>query len=501
MTTEQLAAEERRCLTALDAARRGRGERLYPSPGALAAALQLRNANRTSPALDLLDDELVSLFDGGTHDRLMFFMPPQEGKTQRISRALVLWLLQHDPTQRIALVSYASDLAVRNSLQVRRDIEQHPEMGIRLAPDKQKANEWETVEGGGVRAVGITGGITGSAVDTLIIDDPVAGRAEAESPAYRNAAWGWWESNGSTRQSERFKAICVMTRWHEDDLAGRLETNEPGEWRVVRVPAIAEDGDPLGRAPGEELPSVRGRLAGFFRHLKQIRSAYVWRSIYQQAPTAAEGNLFKRNLWQYWEPGPEGMWSVNGRNIWLADTWRFATVDLAASTKTSADWTVVTAFALTIDGELLVLDRVRSRMAESEHIDLALPLVRRWGLDTVYIEKGWIGTQLVVDLTVAGVPVLPVDPDADKVTRALPAVSRQQAKRIFLPQQAAWLDEWMDEHAEFPSGVHDDQVDTLAYGVRVAGSHWSPAGYPPVGKETKRKGTDAPAFNYMTQEW
>jgi predicted phage terminase large subunit-like protein len=336
----------------------------------------------------------------------------------------------------------------------------------------------------------------------LIIDDPVRGRAEAESATYRDAAWDWWESNGSTRESSRSKVILMMTRWHEDDLAGRLLKNEPGDWKVVSIPAIAgkditvkggdgaeqtvwvHDGpDPLGRQPGEELQSVQGRKLGHFLRLFRVRSSYVWRSVFQQQPVSAEGNLFRRSAFRYWHRMPadterDGMLGGQrvdcdgGRVVYLDDCWRFATVDLAASTKTSADYTVGAAWAISSDGDLILLDRVRARVSDADHWGLIRPLLGKWALDTVFVEQSFITATFVIDGTAAGVPIQPVTADTDKLTRALPATTRIKAGRVMFPAGADWLDEWCDELAAFPSGTHDDQVDTLSYAARVVAAHW-----------------------------
>jgi hypothetical protein len=164
------------------------------------------------------------------------------------------------------------------------------------------------------RHVGIGGALTGEPVDILIIDDPFAGRADAESDTYRNRAWDWWENVGSTRLSARGRVLLMMTRWHEDDLAGRLLSREPGEWEVLAIPAICDDpaGDPLGRDAGVEMVSAT-HAPGHFVKTQELRSPYVWRSVYQQAPTAGEGNLFKRTDFRYWRPGPVSRSPSTGR--------------------------------------------------------------------------------------------------------------------------------------------------------------------------------------------
>lgn len=456
--------------------------RPWSTPGAMAAALDPNH--RQTAMLDLIDRELVDLFDGDSHDRLAISCPPQEGKSQKVSRRTPAWLLAHDPSLHIAIVSYAADKAIRWGKQIRRDILAHPQLGITLRADSRAAGRWETEQGGQLVCVGIEGGITGERVDVLIIDDPIEGRAEAESKRYRDSAWDWWESNGATRLSSRGKALLMMTRWHEDDLAARLFANEPGEWREVKIPAIAEAGDPLGRAPGEELVSVQKRKLGYFRALKAKRSAYVFNSIYQQTPTAAEGNLFKRSDFRYWQrmpadPSRHGIMSgqrvdVGGRVVYLDDCWRFITVDLAASKRTSADFTVAAAWAISPDGDLILLGRNRGRLEEAEHWDHVRPLQQRWNADTVFIEQSFISTTLAVDATAAGIPVQPLHADTDKITRAIPATTRVRSGRVWFPAHVDWLDEWCDEIASFPSAAHDDQVDCLAYAARVVSAHWLP---------------------------
>lgn len=447
--------------------------RRWATPGAMAQALDPNT--RQSPALDLVDRALVDVADGHT-DRLMIFLPPQEGKSQRVSRRFPAWLLSQDPTLRVAVVSYQQEKAVRWGRDIKRDVETHPELDIHLRPDSRAAGRWHTEQGGGVYCVGIGGALTGEPADYLIIDDPFAGRAEAESVTYREHAWDWWENVGSTRLSARGRVCLMMTRWHEDDLAGRLQAREPGVWRVLSIPAIAEDpDDALGRQPGEELPSVT-HPPGWFHRLQQLRSAYVWRSVYQQRPTAAEGNLFKRPDFRYWQPASAARLLLDGQVADLRDCNRFITIDLASSTRTSADWTVAAAWAITPNGDLALLDRVRDRVGEQGHVELVAPLRQRWLAphDVTYVESRMFGTTLVYAMGRRGLPLAELHADADKLTRALAAADLVRQHRVWWPARADWLDEWCDELAEFPNGAHDDQVDVAAYAARVALAHWLP---------------------------
>jgi predicted phage terminase large subunit-like protein len=468
--------------------------RLYPTPGALAKAFM--PATRQTPALDAIDAALVALADApGATGRQMIFVPPQEGKSTRTSCWFPLWLLAQDPSLRIAIVSYSATKAERWGRWIRRMIESHPELGIMLMGDRKAVDDFETTAGGRILSVGIGGGITGEPVDVMVIDDPIRGRAEAESSTYREAAWGWWESNGSTRLSSRGRVVLMLTRWHSDDLAGRLLAEEPGEWSVLRIPAVRDPDLPEVRgsdgasaySPHGELISVQRRADGYFLGLKAKRSLYVWNSIYMQTPVAAEGNLFARadfRYWQYLDPDHTrhdalrgARISLNGAPRFIADMTRFITVDLAASKKTSADYTVASVWGLTSDGRLMLLDRRRGRFGEEQHWEMVKPLCTRWACPDVYVEKSFISSTLVRDATADGVRIQPVTPDTDKITRSIPASNRVKAHTVAWPDYVDWLDEWEDEIAGFPMWAHDDQADTLFYAARIASAHWSP---PPV---------------------
>lgn len=471
--------------------------RKWATPGDMAVALD--PGYKLSPVLDLIHAELAALIDGdGPENALAVFCPPQEGKSEACSRRLPEWALSHDTKLRIAIVSYELDLAVRWGRAIRRDTRQYSDqLEVSIRPDSSAAGRWETPQGGGVYCVGIGGSLTGKPVDLLIIDDPVKDRAEAESEAMRKRAWDWWENVALPRLAGNAKVVLVQTRWHEDDLSGRIFSRpQTLTWRQVVIPAIATSpDDALGRVPGEEMPSVRGRQPGYFHMMRAGMSNYVFSSIYQQNPTAAEGNFFRRAAFRYWRPlkawsdGRERI-DLEGQVVTLADCWIFATIDVAASTKTSADFTVCSVWAITLSGDLVLLDRRRAQVATHDHFAMVRPLHARWRFQTAYVEKQFFSTTLVKDARAAGIPVAEVVADTDKVTRAIPAAGRVHAGRAWFPAETSgcqcgnckngvWLDEWCDELASFPTGSHDDQVDTLSYAARVQVADWSPAAPPP----------------------
>lgn len=458
----------------------------WPTPGDLARDLDPQTVQ--TPALDVIDRELVHLADGHI-DRLMIFMPPQEGKSVRASQRFVEWLLHKDPDLRVAIVSYADEMARRWGSDIKLDVETFngyedtADLGIRLRADSRAAGRWQ-IEGrkGGVYCVGVGGALTGKPVDLLVIDDPIKDLEQAQSAVYRERAQRFWQAVAVPRLGPGARCVLIQTRWHEADLAGWLLANEPGRWRVVSIPAIAESADdPLGREPGEPMVSARGE-----RDWAGIRASvgeYVWSALYQQRPAPAAGGLFKRAKLRFWTPmladqsrhGRTNGRRVDlaGRALYLDDCWRFLTVDLAASTKTSADYTAAAAWAIGPDGDLVLLEAARARIEETDHWSLVRPLRERWAADTVFVESRMFGTTMVIDATRAGVPVAELKADTDKVTRALPATARADAGRLWLPTGESSTDV-VDELLAFPNGAHDDYVDVVSYAARAAAAHWLP---------------------------
>lgn len=483
-----------------------RGRR-WRTPGMLAKALDTNTVQ--TPALDLIDAELVTLVDDPSVDRLMIFMPPQEGKSSRVSHRFPEWVLDQDRDCRIAIVSYADEMARRWGSAIKRDTQTFGDgsahdLEIELWEDSKAAGRWE-IKGhkGGVYCVGIKGSLTGKPVDLMIIDDPVKDLQAAQSVANRKAAREFWQAVAIPRLAPGAKVVVIQTRWHEDDLAGWLLKNEPGRWRVISIPAMAgkqvevaradetratewvEDGlDPLGRAPGVPMDSARGQ-----RDWDAIREGvgdYVWSALYQQKPTPSTGGLFKRASLRYWRWAPTNAMihdvmgglriDLGGRVRPVGEFWRFLTVDLAASTRTSADETCVGVWGIGVDGDLVLLDGASDRVEEGGHWELARPLWERWVADTVFVESRMFGTTMVIQATREGVPVSELKAEQDKFTRAIPASVRAKQGRIWLPAvDSATLNvrSVVDQLIQFPNATHDDWVDVVSYAARVVIAHWA----------------------------
>jgi predicted phage terminase large subunit-like protein len=458
--------------------------RQWKTPGALALEMDPVHV-RQSPALEAIDAALVDVVDNPeSPNKLMIFMPPQEGKSERASHRFPEWLLADNKDLRIAIVSYTDEMARRWGAEIKRDaisytgVEGTVDLGIRLRDDSQAAGRWAVQGGiGSVYCCGIRGSLTGKPADIIIIDDPVKDLETARSPANREAAWGFWTSVVIPRMGPHTKVVLIQTRWHEDDLAGRILKHEGSEWTVLSIPAISEGGqDPLGRPEGVPMESVRGDRD--WARTRRNVGEYVWAALYQQRPAPQAGGLFKTEKMKYWRalpsvPGGTGLrLQLGDRIIPLQDCWRFITCDLAASTKTSADWTVAAAWAVTNDSDLVLLDRFRDRIEESDHWSHINPLRQKWGVDIVFVESAMYGTTMVIDATQAGVPLSELKADTDKFTRAIPASARMDAGKVWFPAMVSWMSDWTLELISFPNGAHDDQVDVFAYAARAVAAHW-----------------------------
>jgi predicted phage terminase large subunit-like protein len=400
--------------------------------------------------LELLADRLEAL-ERRDIRRLIVAMPPRHGKSRTCSQLFASWLLGRRPDEGVVLASYGSELAEQNSRRVREIVsdERFP-FDVRVSPVSHAVNRWQTTSGGVVIAAGIGSSLTGFGADAMIVDDPVADRAAAESPAIRESTWSWFQDVARTRLHAGAIQLLIATRWHEDDVTGRvLNSAQAGEWELLNLPAIAEEHDALGRRPGEalwdrfplsELPSVeRGEI-----------SSRSFAALYQQRPVPAEGHIFKANWFEhrYVEMPPLKSIVVGA--------------DCAAKTGVGNDFSAIVTIGT--DGkDFFVRDVVRERL---EFADLARRIVgvqRRFSAGTVYIEDASSGTPLVQELRrTTSLPIVGVPPRGTKVARAEAVSGLFEAGKVRLPRDAPWIDIFIDEFLRFPAGKHDDQVDATS---------------------------------------
>ena len=375
------------------------------------------------------------------------------------------------------LTSYEADFAASWGRKARLVLEQHgePLFGVRIAARSAAASAWD-IEGhsGGMVTAGVGGPLTGKGAHLLIIDDPVKNHEQAHSELLREKAWDWWRSTARTRLQRPGAVVLVMTRWHEDDLAGRLLRDGSDDWTLLELPALADPDDALERAPGQALCPGLGFDEAWLHDTRAELGSYWFSALYQQHPRPPEGMLFKRRDFRYWRDQPDDELYLlerdDGSPHPVGKDWctHFQTVDVAASEKHSADYTVITSWAVTPDHDLLLLDRERQRF---EALDVGGLIERNYRRQArtpsfIGIEEFGYGLTVVQELGRKGLPIRRLRPDRDKVSRALVAVARYEEHRVHHPRGAAWLDEWEAELLAFPNAAHDDQVDTAAYAAR-----------------------------------
>jgi predicted phage terminase large subunit-like protein len=443
-------------------------ERKYATPGQLARALDPRTVQ--TPALDLIDAALVELFN--TPDgRLIISMPPQEGKSTRVAKDFVTWVHTMNPDCRVVTASYGQTLANRNGLALRRNISDHPQLGLSVASDNGAKHEWELAgHHGGVLAVGIGAGVTGRPSELLVIDDPIKDRKEADSALIRQNVWDWWTDAASTRLAPGAPVVLILTRWHESDLAGELVAQEDGHlWRVLNIPAQADhdpnkgETDPLGREPGEFMLSARGRTTAQWEAIKTRVGSRTWNALYQGRPSPAEGGMFKRDHWQQYDVP---LWLVrdDGANILTHYDELLISWDMAFKDTASADY-VVGQVWMRRGADAYLLDQVHDRMDFVTTCARFRELAAKWPQATLkLVEDKANGTAVINSLRRIVPGIVPEEPHGSKEARAAAVTPLVEAGNVWLPapELAPWVGGLIEEAAAFPTGAHDDQVDAMS---------------------------------------
>ena len=447
-------------------------QRTYATPGELARALDSRTVQ--TPALDLIDEALNEV--AGTPDgRLIVSVAPQEGKSTRVAKDFPTWVLTQNPETRIVTASYGQTLANRNGLALRRNITDHPQLGLTIAPDNGAKHEWELAgHRGGVLAVGIGAGLTGRPADLLIIDDPIKDRKEAESALIRQNIWDWWTDAASTRLAPGAPVVLILTRWHEDDLAGRLLAQEDGHlWKVINIPAQADhdpakgETDPLGREPGEFMLSARGRTTAQWEAIKTRVGSRTWNALYQGRPSPAEGGIFKREWWDRYDARyTDPLWIVrnDGSHVALHMDEVLISWDMAFKDTSSSDYVVGQVWARR-GADAYMLDQVHDRMDFVTTCQRFRELAAKWPQATLKIVEDKANGTAVINALRRIVPgIVPESPTESKEARASAVSPLVEAGNVHLPvpEIAPWVGGLIEEAAGFPNTANDDQVDAMS---------------------------------------
>ena len=414
--------------------------------------------------------------------RVLFHAGPQYGKSILLSQRAPAYLLGVDPTHRVGLAAYNETHAsgfgavVRDLMLTPEYQEMFPGEASRVRKDAAEGRFFTQARKGiadgqpSFIALGLLSGFVGKGVDTLIIDDPYKSADEARSQLINDKVWRFWRDTAGVRIGEQANVVVMFHRYHEDDLAGRLL--KEGGWEYIRLPAIADDNedgaDPTGRAPGDLLSPMRSRE---WLEMQRRTNPRTFEGQFQGRPRTDEGGIFKQAWFKYFEE--EGEFYLLHRDggderILRSGCWCFATVDWAATDKTSADWTVVATWAVTPRGQRLLLDVARVQMEGPEVKALVRNAARRHRLQFIAVEKNGLGLPLTQDLVREGYPVRGVWQHTQKMARAQGSAAYYETGSVFHRQGAEWVAEWEREHLLAPNPTsHDDQVDAGSLAAQV----------------------------------
>lgn len=403
----------------------------------------------------LLIKELEAVARGETR-RLMVFMPPGSAKSTYSSDLFPAWYLAQKPGLNIITASNTADLAKSFSRRVRGRVRQHSKLlGYGLVREAEEL--WDTDRNGQYRAAGAGGTITGLRADLAVIDDPIKGREEADSELRRQRVWDWYQDDLQTRLKPGASVILVQTRWHEDDLAGRLLAHEPGSWRVVSLPMVAEStDDAMGRQPGEYLWT--DDAYGYGADIEDRRARILprtWNALYQQRPAPEDGDFFRKD---WLRPVPK---------LPPRDSLRIFGGSDYAVTADGGDYTVHIVCGLDADNRLYLLDLWRGQTASDVWVEAFCDLVTQWrpigwAEETGQIRAGigpWLRRRMIERRALVAREQFPTR--GDKATRAQSIRGRMALDGLYIPTDAPWRADLESEMMSFPAGKHDDQVDAL----------------------------------------
>jgi predicted phage terminase large subunit-like protein len=420
------------------------------------------------PHTQMICEHLQALADGEIL-KLMIFMPPRHGKTYHASeRFPAFYEGISGGTADMILASYTARRAYASSFKVRELMRDPswPFPDVTLDSESQAVNEWRTNRGAIVVATGVGGSSGGFGANLLAIDDPIKGRAEANSETYRESTWDWYtevaarrmQANLRTPKRTPAKELICTTRWTEDDIPGRiLNSGAANKWEVLRLPAIAEDNDPLGREKGEELAPELGVYIPR-PDLGEI-STRGFEALYQGNPTPLEGDLFKRAWFNQRYKALPG--KLRKGAIFLDGAWKEGIANdrsaLAAWVTDGIDYFLVDAWADRVEYPDL---KVAARDFWFAHRGLA-PVM------TFCVEDAASGIPIIQEFKRStSIPIVGVTVDKSKFTRAEAVTSLFEAKKVILPDSddAPWLHGWIEEHIKFTgaAGMADDYVDTTS---------------------------------------
>jgi len=402
--------------------------------------------------------EKLEAVESGKIARLMVFMPPGSAKSTYASILFPPWFLGRNPGLSVIGASHAGELAERFGRRVRNLVgsgEFRRVFGFGLSGDNAAAGRWETAKGGEYYAVGVDASVTGRRADLGIIDDPVKGRAEADSESIRQRTWDWYKADFWPRLKPGGRIVLIQTRWHVDDLAGRLleEAEHGGErWEVLSLPAEARADDPLGRVVGAPLWPEWFTADMFATAKRDVRN---WSALYQQEPVPDTGDYFKREWLRWYDKEP------------ARETLRTYGASDYAVTASGGDYTVHGVIGVDPDDNIYLLDWWREQTSSEEWVEAALDLMAQWKPLIWAEENGQIIKSVgpFLDRRQRERRVYSYRRQyasaSNKPTRAQSIRARIAMGKVYFPSNAAWATDLVSEMLRFQAGKNDDQVDVL----------------------------------------
>ena len=404
--------------------------------------------------------DYLDRFVSGDIKNLMVFMPPQHGKSELVSRRLPAYLHGKDPDLRIAGCAYSAEFVRRFNRDCQRIIDSKEYSDSFPETFLSSSNVRSSAKGSYVRntdmyeivgrrgyytSVGTGGPLTGVTVDIGIIDDPIKDRVEAESVTYRNRVWDWYNDVFMTRMHKDSKQLFTMTRWHEDDLAGRILSDCANDWVVLSLPRIKEIENNLDpRAIGETLWPEKHSLKAALK-IKE-KQPYSFASLQQQAPSPKGGGMFRDDRLQYWESLPDPDMTVLSIDATFkgGDKSDFVSIDLWQKSGPN----------------FYIVDNFTKKMGFLETCEAIEAKIREHNPDSILIEDKANGPAIIDSLSNKFSSIIPVNPEGGKEARASMVEGLWNGGNIYAPKYASWVKEWLHQWSAFPSGMHDDNVDS-----------------------------------------
>ena len=439
----------------------------------------------------------------GEEPRLLLMCPPRSGKSEIGSRHFAPWMLGQHPDWEIIAASHTSSLSMSFSRYIR-DLMRNPAYGAVfpdavLDPSSQSTENWNLTRGGGYLAAGVGTGITGRGAHVLLLDDLVKDIEAADSITIRDNTWEWYLSTAYTRLAPGGGVIGIMTWWSADDWAGRIQeamnAGDGDKFEIVRYPAINEYGDeyvleddsiveiqpgrlvPTGarmtRQQGTAIHPARYTTEAMLRIKRNLIAGgqkRVWDALYQQNPVPDEGNFFNKEMFRYYGSPPARS------DLYVYQAW-----DFAISEGKESDYTVGVCIGQDHYDNLYILDVRRFRSGDGGYIiDEILDFAATWNADVLGFEDGqiWKAIEFQFQKRCEERRQYPsyelLKPLTDKMVRANPLKGRMQLGKVFFDKRAPYFTDLHKEFLHFPAGKHDDQVDAVAWTIRLTLSRSAP---------------------------